>query len=141
MTKTEQLKMDNLFKAFLKLSDVGDARTFLPKLLTPGELKDISNRWFTVRLLDAGLHYEEIESLTKMSAATIAKMSKALNCGDGAFGLILNRFNKDINLKASLLHMVKEIEQAQITGMDKEIYPEPIDSRPVKYGKKSVVRS
>ena len=80
-----------LLGAIVALDDVDDAADFLRDLCTLGELRDLSQRWAVVRLLDAGLHYGEISRRTGASTATITRIASWLRHGEGGYRRMLER--------------------------------------------------
>ena len=68
-----------LFDAILRLESRSEAEAFFRDLCTLGELRDMSQRWAVVRLLDGGLHYAEISRRTGASTATITRIASWLN--------------------------------------------------------------
>ena len=82
-----------LIQAIVTLDDVDDAADFLRDLCTLGELRDMSQRWAVVRLLDAGLHYGEISQRTGASTATITRIASWLHHGEGGYRRMLERLD------------------------------------------------
>ncbi len=80
-----------LLEAIVVLDDVDEAADFLRDLCTLGELRDMSQRWAVVRLLDAGLHYGEISRETGASTATITRIASWLYHGEGGYRRMLDR--------------------------------------------------
>jgi TrpR-related protein YerC/YecD len=80
-----------LLGAIVTLDDVDEAADFLRDLCTLGELRDLSQRWAVVRLLDAGLHYGEISRRTGASTATITRIASWLRHGEGGYRRMLAR--------------------------------------------------
>jgi TrpR-related protein YerC/YecD len=80
-----------LLGAIVTLDDVDEAADFLRDLCTLGELRDLSQRWAVVRLLDAGLHYGEISRRTGASTATITRIASWLRHGEGGYRRMLER--------------------------------------------------
>jgi TrpR-related protein YerC/YecD len=80
-----------LLGAIVTLDDVDEAADFLRDLCTLGELRDLSQRWAVVRLLDAGLHYGEISRQTGASTATITRIASWLRHGEGGYRRMLDR--------------------------------------------------
>lgn len=83
-----------LLGAIVALDDVDEAADFLRDLCTLGELRDLSQRWAVVRLLDAGLHYGEISRRTGASTATITRIASWLRHGEGGYRRMLDRLAK-----------------------------------------------
>ena len=82
---------DALLDALLAVEDRDEAAAFLRDLCTLGELRDLSQRWAVVRLLDAGLHYSEISRRTGASTATITRIASWLHHGEGGYARALER--------------------------------------------------
>jgi TrpR-related protein YerC/YecD len=84
----------SLLRAIVTLDDVDEAAGFLRDLCTLGELRDMSQRWAVVRLLDAGLHYGEISQRTGASTATITRIASWLHHGEGGYRRMLARLEE-----------------------------------------------
>ena len=82
-----------LFRAILRLESVAEAERFFRDLCTLGELRDLSQRWAVVRLLNQGLHYAQISERTGASTATITRISSWLQHGEGGYRLMLDRLD------------------------------------------------
>ncbi len=80
-----------LVRAILALENESEAARFLRDLCTLGELRDMTQRWAVVRLLDAGLHYADISRRTGASTATITRIASWLNHGEGGYRLVLTK--------------------------------------------------
>ncbi len=80
---------DALLDALLALGDREEAAAFLRDLCTLGELRDMTQRWAVVRLLDEGLHYSEISRRTGASTATITRIASWLHHGEGGYSAAL----------------------------------------------------
>ena len=83
-----------LLRAIVTLDDVDEAADFLRDLCTLGELRDMSQRWAVVRLLDAGLHYGEISQQTGASTATITRIASWLHHGEGGYRRMLTHLEE-----------------------------------------------
>ncbi len=92
-TETDWLTDDTraLLATLVTLDDVDEAALFLRDLCTLGELRDMSQRWAVVRLLDGGLHYAEISRRTGASTATITRIASWLHHGEGGYRRMLAR--------------------------------------------------
>lgn len=80
-----------LLDAVLSLETPDEAGRFFRDLCTLGELHDMAQRWAVVRLLDQGLHYAEISTLTGASTATITRIASWLNHGEGGYRALLDK--------------------------------------------------
>ena len=74
-----------LFDAILRLDSRAEAERFFRDLCTLNEIRDLSQRWAVVRLLDAGMHYAQISRETGASTATITRIAQWLNHGEGGY--------------------------------------------------------
>ena len=83
-----------LYKAFLALETEEECKKFLRDLLTEAEIKDFTNRWKVVRMLDEKTSYEEIARQTNMSSTTIARISKWFQKGMGGYQLMIDRLKQ-----------------------------------------------
>jgi TrpR-related protein YerC/YecD len=72
---------------------VEEAERFFRDLCTLGELRDLSQRWAVVRLLNQGLHYAQISQRTGASTATITRIASWLRHGEGGYRLMLDRLD------------------------------------------------
>ena len=85
--------IDALLDALLRLEDRDEAARFLRDLCTLNELRDMSQRWAVVRLLDGGMHYAQISRETGASTATITRIASWLNHGEGGYREALGRLD------------------------------------------------
>ena len=85
--------VEALIDAVLELDSRDEAERFFRDLCTLGELRDLSQRWAVVRMLDGGLHYAEISRLTGASTATITRIASWLNHGEGGYRAMLDKLN------------------------------------------------
>ena len=84
-------KTNNLFKAVLSLKTIGEAELFFRDLCTIEEIKDMSERWEIVRLLEDGYTYRDIAEKLKVSTTTVSRVALWLNNGKGGYRLVLNK--------------------------------------------------
>ena len=80
-----------LFDAILRLDSRDTAERFFRDLCTLTEIRDMSQRWAIVRLLDEGMHYAQISRQTGASTATITRIASWLNHGEGGYRAALER--------------------------------------------------
>ena len=93
--KIKETKAENLFKAILTLETVEECYSFFEDVCTVKEILDLSQRLKTAKMLCAGANYQEISHATGMSTATISRVSKCLEYGDGGYRLVIDRTKKD----------------------------------------------
>jgi TrpR-related protein YerC/YecD len=85
--------IEALFGAVLALESVEETERFFRDLCTLNELRDMSQRWAVVRLLDSGLHYAEVSKRTGASTATITRIASWLNHGEGGYRQMLDKLD------------------------------------------------
>lgn len=93
----EKLQSDefkDLYKAFLKLRKEDEVMKFMRDLMTMKEMEAFALRWKAAQMLDAGDSYVEIERLTGLSSATIARVSEYRKYGYDGYKLVLDRRKK-----------------------------------------------
>lgn len=83
--------MAELYQAVLSLRTPEECRQFFTDLCTPGELEALSDRWLVARLVQKGLVYRRIQELTGVSTATVTRVARALEHGEGGYPLLLSR--------------------------------------------------
>lgn len=78
-TETLEASQAGLFSAILGLETEADIRAFLTDLLTPSELRALSERWLVARLLYEGsLSYREIAERAQTSTTTVVRVARFL---------------------------------------------------------------
>ncbi|WP_339335334.1 YerC/YecD family TrpR-related protein [uncultured Maricaulis sp.] len=103
MTDTVQTRPDGptdltaLSQAILALRDAGEAERFLRDLLTPGEMKTLTERWRVAGLLNEGGHsYREISEMTGASTTTVTRVARFLSQEPWqGYRTILNRLKEN----------------------------------------------
>jgi TrpR-related protein YerC/YecD len=84
---------ESLFTAIARLDSIEETERFFRDLCTLSELRDMSQRWAVVRLLDQGKHYAEISRETGASTATITRIASWLNHGEGGYRAMLDKLD------------------------------------------------
>jgi len=97
MARWDNKKSEELFRAILKLENIGEAKKFLRDLLTEKEIIEFANRWRAAQMLAAKIPYTVIEKETGLSSTTVARISKWLNRGKGGYKLMLKRTKSQIH--------------------------------------------
>ena len=77
-----------LADALLKIDSADEMSKFFKDLCTPNEWKSICDRWIVAQLVDQGVSYRKIYDLTGVSTATITRVGRSLNEGEGYRGLL-----------------------------------------------------
>lgn len=85
--------LDMLFKAILELQNIDECYKFFEDIATITELKAISQRIQVAKMLKEKKVYTEIAESTGASTATISRVNKCLNYGQGGYNIVLDRIN------------------------------------------------
>lgn len=83
--------LDILFKAILELQNIDECYKFFEDIATINELKAISQRIQVAKMLKDKKVYTEIAEITGASTATISRVNKCLNYGQGGYNIVLDR--------------------------------------------------
>lgn len=83
--------MDQLFQAILTLEDLDQCYELFSDLCTVTELLAMKQRFWVARLLKEGYIYSDIVDLTGASTATISRVNRCLQYGDGGYERALQR--------------------------------------------------
>lgn len=86
--------IDELFRAILLLEDEEDCYRFFEDICTINEIHAIAQRLQVAKLLSENRTYNEIESITKASTATISRINKCLVYGAEGYQRILARLKE-----------------------------------------------
>ena len=81
--------MDELFQAILNLEDLDHCYELFSDLCTVNELLAMKQRFWVARLLKEGYIYSDIVELTGASTATISRVNRCLQYGDGGYSRAL----------------------------------------------------
>ena len=84
-----------LIKAIMSLKNENECRLFLDDLMTRKELMDIAQRILVAKLLTEQTVYNKIVEETGASTATISRVNRSIQYGDGGYAEILNRLKTE----------------------------------------------
>ncbi len=90
----EREDVDALFDAVLTLRDREECYRFFEDLCTINEIHAIAQRMEVAKLLSEKKTYNEIESITNASTATISRINKCLVYGAGGYQIVIDRLKK-----------------------------------------------
>jgi len=93
-SKFKSDEIDELFRAVLLLQDEEDCYRFFEDICTINEIHAIAQRLQVAKLLSENRTYNEIESITKASTATISRINKCLVYGAEGYQRILARLKE-----------------------------------------------
>ena len=94
MSKMHTKEVDELFQAILSLKSVEECYKFFEDACTIKEVLEIAQRLKAARMLRDGVNYAEITKETGMSTATISRVNRCLEYGDGGYSMVLDRLAK-----------------------------------------------
>ena len=97
MKKLHTKEVDTLFEAILSLESIEECYSFFEDVCTIREILDIAQRLKAAKMLKDGENYAVISRETGMSTATISRVSKCLEYGDGGYELALERLARKEN--------------------------------------------
>ena len=95
MKKLKNKDVDALFEAILSLKTVEECYSFFEDACTVKEIIEIAQRLKAAKMLKKGVNYVEISKETGMSTATISRVNKCLEYGNGGYNIVLDRLNED----------------------------------------------
>ena len=75
--------IESLYETILKLKTVEDCKLFFEDLCTYKELENMAQRIAAAKLLLEGKTYEEVIKETDISSATLSRISRCIQYGDG----------------------------------------------------------
>ena len=85
---------DQLFEGILSLETVDECYALFEDLCTIKELRDMTQRFEAAKRLSNGENYLKIAKEVGLSTATISRVSRCLNYGEGGYVTILDRVKK-----------------------------------------------
>lgn len=83
-----------LYSAMLELKTPEEFYKFFLDLCTQAELNAIEQRFDVAKMLRAGMIYNEILAKTNASSATISRVKRSLDNGEGAYELVFSRLEE-----------------------------------------------
>lgn len=86
---------DELCKAILSLKDEEECYAFLEDICTIKEILEMSQRLSVAKLLSKGMSYSQISQQTGVSTATISRISRCIEYGNGGYKMIIERLQED----------------------------------------------
>lgn len=94
MRKHEKETITRLFEAILSLENIEECYNFFEDACTIQELESIAQRFEVAKLLCSGKSYVEVNKLTGASTATICRVGKCVNYGNGGYKTAIEKLNK-----------------------------------------------
>ena len=94
MTKINEESKKRLYKAIISIENEAQCADFLEDLCTIQELESITQRIDVALELLEGKNYQEVNAATGASTATISRVSKCINYGNGGYKTVLSKIKK-----------------------------------------------
>ena len=91
MDKLRNPETDLLFEGILTLQTVEECYRFFTDICTITELQAMTQRLQVAKQLHEGRNYNEVCRDTGASSATICRVNKCMNYGDGGYRTVLER--------------------------------------------------
>lgn len=82
---------NNLYQAILSLETVEECMAFFSDLCTVMELQAMGQRYQVAVLLSQGMIYNDILEQTGASSATISRVNRSLQYGEGGYQIVFDR--------------------------------------------------
>ena len=82
---------DDLFHAIASLQTAEECYAFFEDVCTNKEIMEIAQRLRVAKMLSQGISYQNISKETGVSTATISRVSKCLEYGNGGYRLAIDR--------------------------------------------------
>ena len=95
MEKLDPKMTDQFYSAILSLKTKDECRAFFDDICTIKELQDLMQRLQVALMLSKGMNYQEISNSTSVSSATISRVNRCLNYGEGGYVTVLERMGKN----------------------------------------------
>ena len=85
---------DALFDAILSLETREECYNFFQDLCTISEMRSMEQRFEVAKLLNEGMIYNDILEKTGASSATISRVNRSLQYGDGGYEIVFGRLKE-----------------------------------------------
>lgn len=94
MQKKAKNDIEKLYRAVLSLKSADECAAFFDDICTIQELEALAQRLEVACQLSEGKSYIDINKSTGASTATICRVSKCLNYGDGGYATAIERIKE-----------------------------------------------
>lgn len=85
---------DALFEAVLTLKNIDECYDFFEDICSANELNTIAQRLTIVKMIRQGKVYSEIAAETGASTATITRVNRSIQFGNGSYDMVFERLGK-----------------------------------------------
>lgn len=83
----------DMYRAILQLKNEDECMKFFDDLCTVSELRAMEQRYQVAVLLEKGLIYNDILEQTGASSATISRVNRSLQYGNGGYAIVFDRLD------------------------------------------------
>lgn len=87
--------IDRLFKTILQLGSIDECYRYFEDLCTIKELQSMAQRLDAAILLSEGVSYQKIVEQVNISSATICRVNKCLNYGEGGYRTAIEKLKNE----------------------------------------------
>ena len=87
-------RCEDMYKAILTLRDVDECMKFFDDLCTVTELMALEQRYHVAACLHNGMIYNDILAETGASSATISRVNRSLQYGQGGYQIVFDRLEE-----------------------------------------------
>ena len=94
MGKLKSESINRLYETILKLETVEECDKFFEDICTIKEIVAMAQRLDVALMLDEGRTYLDITDATGVSTATISRVSRCLNYGEGGYKIAIEKTKK-----------------------------------------------
>lgn len=95
MIKKLHSKIAELMHAISLIENKEEGLRFFTDLCTPAELEAMADRWQVVPMVRLGIPYRTIHERTGVSVATITRIARCINLGEGGYSLIADKLAQE----------------------------------------------
>lgn len=92
--KIRTAEVDDLFEALLMLENKEECYLFFEDLCTTNEILTFAQRFAVARLLKEKYTYQDIAEKSGASTATISRVKRSIDDGNGGYKLLLDKLEK-----------------------------------------------
>ncbi len=96
LNKADKKAIEKFYKAVMSFTDVKDCRDFFDDIFTIQEMQAISQRLEVACLLSEGKSYAEVNKITGASTATICRVGKCINYGNGGYRKAIENIKEEL---------------------------------------------
>ena len=86
---------EKMYEAILSLKNVEECMRFFDDLCTVSELLAMEQRYQVASCLNNGMIYNDILAETGASSATISRVNRSLQYGNGGYAIVFDRMKEE----------------------------------------------